>query len=348
MPEIRLQQLSEHLHNDLAPAYLLSGDEPLQVMEAADAVRAAARAQGFSERLVFHCERGFDWNQVLNEADSLSLFGDRRLIEVRIKGKPDAAAARALVDFLARSAADACLLAVSGALERAQTQAKWMQTFKRQGVLLRLWPVDADRLPQWIHGRMRARGVQPSREAVSVLAERVEGNLLAAAQEIDKIALLAGGGRVDDQQVVAAVADSARFNVFGWVDAVLAGDASRAVRMAQGLRAEGTAPNLLIWALARELRALAVMAAKLGVAGGIAQVLTQARVWDRRKPLLQAVLQRHSAGALRRFLSRCNCLERTAKGQAAGNVWDELIQLSLCVAAASHPSRSGGGARRTG
>lgn len=325
--KLRPEQLDSHLRKDLRPIYLIAGDEPLQRQEAADAVRAAAREQGFAEREVFDAERGFDWNQLLQAAGSMSLFGERRLLDLRMSPKPGDAGARVLAEYAARPPEDTVLLITCGKLERGR--AKWLQAVEAAGVLVQVWPLEVRALPAWIQARMRARGLQPSREAVALLADRVEGNLLAAAQEIEKLALLHGPGRLDADDVLSAVADSARFDVFGFVDAALTGQGERVARMLQGLRGEGVAPPLVSWALGREIRALASMAAEAASGEPLERIFARHRVWDRRKPLLRTALKRRPLAAWLQLVERAGRVERVVKGAAAGHPWDELLQLSL-------------------
>lgn len=325
--KLKPEQLAAHLAKGLSPVYVVTGDEPLQRQEAADAVRAAARAQGFAEREVFDAERGFDWNQLLQAAGSMSLFGDRRLIDLRMSPKPGDAGAKALTEYAAHPPHDTVLLITCGKLERGR--AKWIQTLEAAGVMVQVWPLDGRSLPAWIQGRMRARGLQPAREAVALLADRVEGNLLAAAQEIEKLALLHGPGRVEADDVISAVADSARFDVFGFVDTALAGQSERVARVLQGLRGEGIAPALVSWALGREIRALASMAAEAAAGEPLEAVFARHRVWERRKPLLRTAIKRRPLEDWLALVAQAGGVERAVKGAAAGHPWDELLQLGL-------------------
>jgi len=329
------EQLPGHLAAELAAVYLLSGDEPLQLLEAADAIRGRARESGYVDRQVMNADRSFDWGALAEAAGSLSLFAERRVVDLRLAGKPPEAGARALLAWGESPPPDTLLLVTCPKLDKAViSRAKWVQQLDRIGVVIQVWPVDERMLPQWVQRRMQARGLRPSREAVAMLAERVEGNLLAAAQEIEKLVLLRGAGRIDADAVAAAVADSARFDVFGLVDSALAGKAERTVRMLGGLRAEGVAPPLVVWALTREVRALTEMAAEAAGGTPIEQVFARHKVWERRKPLLRAALKRRTAAGWYGLLRRCGRAERVAKGAAVGNPWDELLQLGLELAGA--------------
>jgi DNA polymerase III subunit delta len=331
--QLRPEQLDAHLKKPLAPVYFISGDEPLRVLEAADAVRAAARAQGYEEREVLTVQAGFDWNSLLAGAGNLSLFAQRRVIDLRLPtGKPGDAGAKALREYAGRPPEDTLLLITAGKLEPAARNSKWVQALEQAGVMIPVWPLGAGEYSAWVQARMRRRGLEPSPEAVRMLADRVEGNLLACVQEIDKLFLLRGAGAVDANDVLQLVADHARYDVYGLVDAALAGQAARTVHMLQGLRAEGTAPPVVLWALARELRQLAGMAAAVAAGDSIPAVLATYRVWANRKGLVGAALKRLTAARTRVLLRQCARLDRVCKGQAAGNAWDELLQLSLQLA----------------
>lgn len=330
---LKPDQLAQHLQRGLAPVYLIGGDEPLQLMEAGDAVRAAARAAGCSERQVFEVERGFDWGSLLEARDNLSLFAERRLLELRLpSGKPGTDGAAALLEYFAAPPAGDVLLILAGKLDKETQQAKWYAAAERAGAVVQVWPVDAAQLPAWIERRMRGRGMQPAPEAAALLAARVEGNLLACAQEIEKLALLRGAGPVTADDVAEAVADSARYNVYDLVDRALAGEAEQCARVLQGLRGEGEEPVLVLWALARELRGLARMRAALADGRPEERVFAEQRVWDKRKPLLRAALRRHGVAGCHALLRRAAAADRVIKGAAPGDAWDELMALALALA----------------
>jgi DNA polymerase-3 subunit delta len=335
MTQLRVDQLSAHLKQSLVPIYFIHGDEVLLVNECADAIRAVARAQGYTDRQVFTVEPGFDWQSLLAAGDSLSLFAERRIIELRLPtGKPGKEGTGILRDYAQRPPEDTLLLIISGKLEKAARRSKWVQSLDRAGVSIAVWPVDAGQLPAWIERRLGARGMRPSPEALQLIAERVEGNLLAAAQEIEKLYLLHGAGTLDADSVTGLVADSARYDVFGLVDAALAGDVAHTQRILSGLRAEGVDPVLVLWALTREIRALTTMARQLQGGSGLAQVLGAQRVWEKRKPLISSALKRIRGRQWWQLLQRCAHIDRIIKGRAAGSAWDELLQLTLTLAGA--------------
>ncbi len=331
--KLSAEQLARHLPKQLAPIYWVSGDEPLQVMEACDAIRARARDSGCNERLVFNVETGFDWGTLSAARDTLSLFAEQRLLEVRLpSAKPGEQGAKALVEYAARPPADDVLLVSSGKLDKATQRTKWFAAVERAGVMVQVWPLEPARLPAWIAARLRAQGLQPDQEAAQLLAERVEGNLLAAVQEIEKLVLLHEPGPLDAAAVAAAVADSARYSVYDLADRALAGEAAAVARILNGLRGEGAELTLLLWALTREIRALAQMAAAVRSGTSQERVFAAHRVWDKRKPLVKAALQRHRPAAWQGLLRRAGQVDRLIKGQRPGNAWDELLQLALALA----------------
>lgn len=331
--QLKPEQLDSHLKKQLAPVYFISGDDPLRVMEAADAVRAAARAQGYDERDVLTVQPGFDWYSLQSGAGSLSLFSSRRIIDLRMPtGKPGREGAQALRDYAEQVPEDTLLLVTAGKLDPAARKSKWVQALDKAGVVLFVWPMDAREFNGWVAARMRRCGLEPTAEAVSMLADRVEGNLLACVQEIDKLYLLQGAGSVDADAITRLVADNARFDVFGLVDAALAGKAARSIRILHGLEAEGMAPQVVLWALAREIRQLTAMATQVAGGQAIPGVLSRYHVWANRKTIVGTALKRLKPTECNAMLRHCASIDRVSKGRGAGNAWDELLQLTCRLA----------------
>jgi len=331
--KIRPDQLLQHLKKGLAPIYVVFGDEPLLVNESCDLIRAQARQQGFDGREVHHADAGFDWSTLHEIAATMSLFADRRLIELRLNdSKPKDVGAKMLMAYAERPSEENVLLLVAGKLESATQRSRWFKALLAAGVVVQVWPMDLRQLPRWINQRMRALQLMPTAEAVEILAQRVEGNLLACSQEIEKLRLLNGPGKVDATEVLACVADNARFNVYDLADSALGGDVARTLRIVEGLRTEGVASVLVSWALAREIRSLAGMARDYRDKQNIDAVLASHRVWDKRKPLLRKALQRHDVAGWQRLLQGAAQVDRVVKGAQAGNAWEELLQLSVNIA----------------
>ena len=332
---VSIDQLANHLSRSLTSIYLISGDEPLQVGEAADRVRQAAKTAGYTDRLVMdHCA-GFNWDELAATASEMSLFAERRVIDLRLSSaKIGTDGSKALTAYAERPSEDDLLLITCPKLERAQQGAKWVKTIEKRAVLVQVWPIEMTHLPRWIEQRLRSRGLNPEPEVASMLAERVEGNLLAAAQEVEKLLLLNGPGAVTIEQMLAAVADSARFDVFGLVDAALQGNLLRVTRMLEGLRGEGLAPPVVLWALAREIRMLTSMCYAIDRGEQPDRVLANHRVWEKRKPLVKRGLQRLPLKCWQQLLQQCGQTDRVIKGRAQGDPWQYLIAIASQMAGA--------------
>jgi DNA polymerase-3 subunit delta len=339
---LKAEQLKAHLsQGPLAPVYLISGDEPLLAQETVDAIRAAAKIQGYSERELLHVETGFDWNVVLIEANSLSLFSDKKILEIRIpSGKPGDKGSKTLQEYVANPNRDTLTLITTPKLESSATRSKWVKAIESQGVFIQLWPVSNNQLPQWISQRLQQAGIKASRQAISILAERVEGNLLAAVQEIEKLKLLAPEGEVDVDTMSTIVAESARFNVFSLVDKIMEGDAQSACRTLRGLRDEGTEATIILWAITRELRVLIKASDALTAGDHLDWALKNLGVWEKRKPLIKNAIRRLPIGQLRQMLKLAGGIDRAIKGMRAASPWDDIttLVLMLCGTQTLHPN----------
>lgn len=320
--QLRADALSAHLAKGLGRLYTVYGDEPLLAQEAVDAIRVTARSAGFTERNVFTVERGFDWSSLLGASQSMSLFGDRQLVEVRIPtGKPGKEGGEMLQQIAASARAndDVLTLITLPRLDAATQKTAWFNALADHGVALKIDKVERAQLPAWIGQRLAAQGQrlapgEPGRRALEFIAERVEGNLLAAHQEIQKLALLHPAGVLDFESVQEAVLNVARYDVFKLNEAVLAGDVGRTARMLDGLRGEGEAAVLVLWALTEEVRTL--LRLKRGVAAGkpLAVLLRENRVWGPRERLMGPALSRVSESALERGLELAAKIDRQVKG----------------------------------
>ena len=331
--KIRPEQLQSHLSKELLAVYVISGDEPLLAQESADAVRLAARNKGFSGREVFHGEGKFDWGQLHNEANTLSLFTEKKIIEVRISnGKPGDKGSKAICELCTNPNPDNLLLVILPKLERAAQNSKWVKALESSGAHIQVWPITGEQLPRWIKQRLLESNITANQQAVEILAERVEGNLLAAVQEIEKLKLLAIDGKVDAIMMSSVVADSARYNLFEFVDKVLAGDAQSAARSLRGLHSEGTDAIPLLWAITRELRILIKASEQISQGESRDRALKNAGVWEKRLPLFRTAIQRCSAPHLRMLLYQAGAIDRGIKGMRKADVWDELTTLVLSLA----------------
>jgi DNA polymerase III subunit delta len=320
---------------ELEPVWLIAGAEHLLVIESADRLRVRARELGYVEREVFDADHRFDWNALAMSGNAMSLFATRRMIDVRLpSGKPGKDGAAALIAWCASPPPDTVLLVTTQEWSK-QHEGAWVAAFERAGVVLPVWPLRREEMPAWIGARFTSRGVKATPEAVELLVERVEGNLLAAAQEVDKLALLVNGAMLDVGLLEASVADDARFDAFRLADAAIAGDAARALRMVVGLQAEGEEAIPLLGWLLTQLRLLR----RLSDAGAnLSQAFRAERVWDARQPMVRRALKAGDAAHWQRCLVHAARIDRIAKGRADGDVWREIQRL---VAAIAEPRRAG-------
>jgi DNA polymerase-3 subunit delta len=323
--------LSSGLARGLRSAYLVTGSEPLLIAEACDAIRAAARAQGYADREVHFLERGFDWNALLADAANLSLFASRRLIELKIGPTPDAEAQKALAGLAARPPEDTVLL-VAGELERKTLSTNWVRAFEEHGVLVVTQSVERPALPGWIRDRLGRKGVTIEPAAAELLADRVEGNLLAAQQEIERIALVMPGAQLDAGQVAELVADSARYDVFELAAAAFSGQPQRALRILAGLRAEGREPPLVLWALLNDLRGLSRVVQRLERERSIDDIFRSEQIWSNRQAPIKAALRRLARPEIDSLLLAAAAADRIAKGSLRGDAWVALEALVARIA----------------
>lgn len=329
------EDLPRQLAKGLAPLYVIHGEAMLLSIEAADAIRAAARAAGYTEREVFIAEQHFKWAELRNSAQSLSLFAARKVIDLRIpSGKPGVEGAQALQQHCENLPPDTVTLISLPKLEPAAYKSKWFGALEHHGLLISADDIALPALPNWIANRLQRQQQSANKETLVFLAQRVEGNLLAALQEIQKLALLFPPGALTFEQVSGAVMDVARYDVFDLSAAMLGGDAARYARILDGLRAEGTATVLILWSLADDIRLLARTSRALQQGGNLDHALREARVWGMKKPLVERAVRRFSPAFAERALQRAAQIDRLIKGLRQGDVWDELLQLGLRCARA--------------
>ncbi|RFU45808.1 DNA polymerase III subunit delta [Paraburkholderia sp. DHOC27] len=368
--QLRLDALEAHLAKGLAGLYVVYGDEPLLAQEACDRIRATARAAGYTDRSVFTVERGFDWSSLLGASQSMSLFGDRQLVELRIpSGKPGKEGADALKSLADAVNPDVLTMVTLPRLDAATQKSGWFTALAEAGVALKIDPVERAQLPNWVGQRLSQQGQrvaagEEGRRALQFIAERVEGNLLAAHQEIQKLGLLYPEGALSYEQVQDAVLNVARYDVFKLNEAMLAGDVGRLARMLDGLRGEGEAAVLVLWAVVEEVRTL--LRIKRGVAAGkpLAMLTRENRVWGPRERLIGPALSRVTEAALEKGLALAAKLDRQVKGLSGGSrgdhrndpppdPWDGLFELAMTVAspgktAGAAPGAAAGRARPPG
>jgi DNA polymerase-3 subunit delta len=332
--KLAVNQLEQHLTKKLAPIYLVSGDELLLVQDAIELIRHAARKADFMERVSLVVESGSDWAKELHaEAHSLSLFATKRIIELHLAGsKPTVAATKILKEIAANPLADTILIISTNKLDSKTEQTVWFKSLDKVGITIPVWPIAIEQLPQWLNQRAKKSGLTITPDAAKLLAEQVEGNLLAASQELEKLGLLQATGKIDLQAVEQAVTDNARFDIFSLVECALAGNSPRCIRILDNLRAEDTEPLLVLWALTREIRTLAELAKQTKQGVGLGILFSKYRIWEKRQPAVRRFLQHHNQTSCWALLSQSSQIDRLIKGASRGNIWNELQQLTLRVA----------------
>lgn len=346
--KIKSEQLKRALDSNELPCYWLAGDEPLLMQEAADLIRAHYRDRGFTEREVFNVERGFNWETFAQATGNLSLFAERKIIELRFSSaRLDDAGKQAIQRYLDQANPDFLLLISSPRLEAGTLNTKWFKSIESGGALVQLWPINRDGLAQWLNQRLQREGIHADGEALQLLSDKVEGNLLAAMQEIEKLRLLANAGkgesiRLDINTVMQVVADSSRHNAFQLVDAALAGDGVRAQRILHGLRAEGVFPLLVLNALSKELRSLLAMLEKKEQGQGVNAVMQAAHVWFNRKAAVGAALNRLHSEDIWYLLEQARLTDQAVKGMSRANPWDELSLMLLALSGRRTATMPGG------
>ncbi|KAF1017698.1 MAG: DNA polymerase III subunit delta [Burkholderia sp.] len=363
--QLRLEALEPHLAKGLAGFYIVYGEELLLAQEACDRIRAAARAAGFTERSVFTVERSFDWSSLLGASQAISLFGERQLIELRIPtGKPGKEDVDALKTLAAAGNPDVLMLITLPRLDAITQKSAWFTALSNRGIALKIDPVDRAKLPHWIVQRLAAQGQyvaagDDGQRTLQFIAERVEGHLLAAHQEIQKLGLLYPSGTLAFEQVQDAVLNVARYDVFKLNEAMLAGDAGRLSRMIDGLKREGEALMLVLWAVVEELRTLLRIKRGIEVGKPLAVLMRENRVWGPREHLIGPTLARVTEPVLEKALALAARLDRQVKGLSSStpglpradelppDPWDGLFQLAMTVSGVQGAAaRPGAGSRR--
>ncbi len=327
------QQLENHLAKSLAPIYLVSGDELLLVQEAVDLIRKTAQKNGFTERTRIPAET--DWGKMLYaNAHSMSLFAEQRILELDLRGvKLNQASTEILMTYAENPAAHTLLIIYTAKLDKKTEQSRWYKSLDKKGVVIPVWPVTLEQLPQWIMQRAKKANLTLTIQAAIWLAERVEGNLLAAAQEIEKLCLLQPEGTLDEQALENKIVSHARFDIFNLVDSCLAGNSKRSLAILNSLFAEDTEPTLILWAITRELRSMAELQKQTQQGVALSNLFSQFRIWEKRQPPVRAFLKRATAARCWEWLLAAAKIDRIIKGAETGKVQDELERLVLSMTA---------------
>ena len=324
---VRPDQLKSVITRSVYPVYMVSGDEPLQQMESLDMIRSYLREQDFSEREVLDVDAQFDWQRLMDEAASMSLFATRRIVELRLPtGKPGRQGSQALKEYLERPPEDTVLIVNAGKVDGSAKKSAWFKTIDQNGVVVQFWPVPVERLSGWLAKRFKMRDMDADADVLSYISQHVEGNLLAADQEIEKLYLLLGPGKINYADVAEAVTSQSRYSVFELVDMLLTGNTSRVIKILAGLKAEGVVPVVVNWALAKDIRLLSQVAADISSA---AFILKRSGVWESRVAMFKSCLSRHRKRSFDMMLKRCAYIDAVSKGMIDANVWDEIE--TLCV-----------------
>lgn len=323
-------QLAGALNRGLAPVYLIGGDEPQQLGESADAIRKAAKGSGFLAREIFFADKQFDWKQLNAASQTLSIFDDKKIIDLKLSASPGQEGAKALGEFCRRLPENTVLIVTSGKLTKDAQKSSWFQAIENVGCIILVWSLNGQELIKWIEGRLQARGLRVETGAVKLLAERVEGNLLAAAQEVEKLYILYGEGNLTAQQIRDVVSDNSRYDVFALIEAALAGQAGKVVKIIASLKAEGAA-SLVLWAIAREVRFISGYQAAPDQREKD-RIMKVQGVWGERKQLVDNASRRLSQSDLNRILVLNAKADRQIKGQQTGDPWETLLEASLNMA----------------
>jgi len=330
--QVKLEQLLSQLNNRIPAVIWIAGDETLLVQESCDDLRKFAQEQGFTEREVYTIQTNFDWDILLESGNSLSLFAEKKLIELRLNSaKLDDAGKKALHGYLENPSADNLLLISSPKIEKATSNAKWFKQIDDQAYIVTIWPVNAQNLAAWVRQRLGRYKLTADQQAIEVLCQRTEGNLLATAQEIDKLSILAESQELDGSMVARAVADSARFNVFSLIDTTLGGNTARALNILYHLKAESEDPLKILNFICRELRSLCHMALLIENGQSVNAAMQSEGVWRNKMGPVSMALSQHSLARLQALLNDASLIDQSVKGLNRLNTWDELARLILTL-----------------
>lgn len=324
-----INQLDAALKRELKPIYLISGDVPLLLQETRDKIRQAAQQAHFLQRDILTIDSSFDWEILQQRLQTRNLFSEKMIIDLRLI-KWEERVSKIILDYLDIPADDLLLMISIPKLTGPQQKTKWFKTIAKIGETIAIWPITLRELPQWIQQRLRVANVQANVESIQLLAEWTEGNLLATQQAIEKLLLLYPEQNITRNEMLAVLNDNARFTVFDLSNAVLLGDATRAIRILLHLRSEGIEPTLILWVLAREIRQLIHLFHQKEQGIPIAQLLQ--KEWQSRKTLMNAALRRQNYHTLLYCLQKASKIDKIIKGLKPGNHWNALESLAISIA----------------
>lgn len=331
--QLRYEQLAQHLQKNLLPLYFISGDVPLLLQESSELIRNTAKQQGYTERQVFQVDSGFSWPKFLADTNNYSLFATKQLIELRfMSNQVGDAGSKALQAYAMHPPADKILIITMPKLETQQQKSNWVKALTQAGGYIQIWPIAPEQLPQWIEKRLAQSGLQADKAGIELLAAYAEGNLLAAAQEIEKLRLLTTENLLTFETISQAITDQARFDIFQLAATALQGNQKRTLRILAELKDTGTESTLILWALAREIRVLTQITYTVQSGIALEQAMQKFAIWEKQKPLVRQALQRHTLQTLIALLQKAKQCDQIIKGLMPGNIWDELEQLALRIA----------------
>lgn len=329
--KLAAQQLETHLAKNLASIYIISSDEILLVQEAAELIRHAAKKNGYTERTLISADSSSDWSKTLySNTHSMSLFSTKQIIELNMhNAKFGANTTKALQEYAEKPSQDTILIIRTNKVDGKTEKSAWFKSLEQKSIFIPIWPISISQLPQWILQRATRLGLKLTRDAAELIANKVEGNLLAASQEIEKMNLMVEGTIVNKEMVENTLSDNARFDVFNLVDSVLAGTHARSLRILNNLAAEDTEPTLILWALTREFRTLADMMKQMKQGATFSSLCSKFHIYEKRQPNVRAFMQRQSIEKCWDLLLKAAAVDRTIKGAESGNTWDLLENLVL-------------------
>lgn len=332
--KVAAAQLQQDLKKQIRPVYLVSGDDPLLMQEACDAIRAACRQADFQERATYQADRTFNWQTLADEAGAMSLFGEKKIIEITLpSGKPGDPGAKAIEQFCQTVSDEYVLILICGKIDSNTLKRKWVSAIDKAGAIIQIWPIELPQFPGWLKQRLQNAGFTADNDALSLLCDKTEGNLLAAQQEIEKLRLTQSDSHLTAENISNTVGDSARYSIFDLTDACLAQDLPHALKICQGLKDEGTDKTLIIWSLSREIRLLYAVAAGLHQNTPPAQIFKQQRLFlqKKQKQLLSAA-PRFNLSKLNQLITLTHNADKAGKGiDRANDPWLLIRDIILLI-----------------
>jgi len=333
---IRPNQLDSELKKVILPIYLVTGDEPLLVQEALDSIRLRCKKAGFDERKIFEVDRKFDWASLNSEANTLSLFAELTLTELRLgKFKPGVPGGKAIQQYCSHLPEDKVLLISANKLDASTLKSKWCSSIDNTGAIIQVWPINLNEMPRWISERAQKMGLNIERDAISLLSERLEGNLLAAQQELEKLKLLYPDPtlQIDADKVIESVSDASKYDIFNLTDACISGDSKQCVKILSNLRLEGLEVTLALWAITKEIRTVLSLSQAIQKGEPVQSLFKQQRIIQKRQAGLTQAAQRNSPNSLKAMLDKCKYVDDLIKGVEKGiSPWDVLTDTAVALA----------------